>query len=607
MGQGGSLQSGIQSWEGKWQFQRCEGLGSDKFTSDTIVRIRIAEQRCTMEFHDNAEQQHLLLCGDISGTEADVWEEAPADAIHLANSFGAKSTAGSWRLVWVEEPTCLRMEFKGDQASATACVDWRITSDSEMKVSTMNDLTFVFQRLPSEAEGMDGPAPVSWLRDHGRPLDTAEERMAALDQVAKLITVHLDDISAVHERDRVFPARFDGTQKMMLGGIANYKALIPKFIEPEIIQDACPPPAKGGVEADWCIMNESKGVCINVAPWNAPVTLCLIPALAMLASGNRVVIKPPELVPNISALLRRLCQKYLQGLVWVEEGGKEAVNRLIDEGADHLVFTGGGPVGKIVAARCAKMLTPVTLELGGKSPVFIDKGLSSEMMDSAVREILETKVYKTGQFCCAHDYALVHDEAWDTFLSLLRKKLEEVGAKRNVAMIGRRQYEETKKKLECAGVECVPPLEGEFTPNDEAMTIPMTGLVNPSFESLVLTDEIFGPLLPICRVGSVSEAIGIINRKVTAKPLIAYCYTQDSKSSDCFAQRVSAGNIAVNSGPARMLANYNAGFGGVGPSGSGTHFWGLEGLREFTNRKSVIRARGGFAKSYFSGPPAPPS
>merc|ERR1719277_2797902 len=123
---------------------------------------------------------------------------------------------------------------------------------------------------------------------------------------------------------------------------------------PEQIDDACPAPLQAGVPADWTVVNEPKGVGVNISPWNAPVQLSVIPMIGMVAAGNTCVIKPPDLVPNVSKLFRQLCQRYLDGYVWVEEGGRDAVERLIDEGADHLVFTGGGEIAKAIAARCAQ-------------------------------------------------------------------------------------------------------------------------------------------------------------------------------------------------------------------------------------------------------------
>jgi acyl-CoA reductase-like NAD-dependent aldehyde dehydrogenase len=126
------------------------------------------------------------------------------------------------------------------------------------------------------------------------------------------------------------------------------------------LEDTCPLILKSGVEAEFKAVKEPKGVCIVIAPWNAPVTLAWVPMLGMIAAGNRVVIKPAEVTPNVAIVIRRLCHKYLPGLVWVEEGAREAAERLMDEGADHLVFTGSGEVGKLVMARCARTLTPLT-------------------------------------------------------------------------------------------------------------------------------------------------------------------------------------------------------------------------------------------------------
>merc|ERR1719210_2268167 len=132
------------------------------------------------------------------------------------------------------------------------------------------------------------------------------------------------------------------------------------------------------------------------------------------------------------------------------------------------------------------------------------------------------------------------------------------------------------------------------------MTLPMSGLLSPSFDKGVLTDEIFGPLLPIVKVRGVHEAIEIVNRIPTGRALIGYCYSEDTAAVDAFLAGTSTGNVAVNAGPQRFHLNFNAGFGGIGPSGSGVHMRGREALREFTNRKHVCRAKDGFARSFFS-------
>lgn len=458
---------------------------------------------------------------------------------------------------------------------------------------------------------VEGPAggPVAWLRQHGRPLATAGQRKEVLERALAMISDNIDAISAAQEQDRVFPSKFNGVAQMIIGGCKMYLSLVDEWLTPEKLEDTCPPPMRAGVEAEWCVVNEAKGVCINVSPWNAPVQLSVIPMLGMLASGNHVVIKPPDLVPHVSALLRQLVQRYLDGYVWVEEGGKEAVERLIDEGADHLVFTGGGEIAKVVAARCAKHLTPMTLELGGKSPVYFDCSLEGAMLDDAVREILELKVFKTGQFCCAHDYALVHTGLWDTFCQKFEAAVRAVGEKRHVALIGPRQYASLKEKIaemSSHNVPCIPPMEGDMVPDDKAMTIPFSGFLQPPLSSHFMREEIFAPALPILKVADHNEAIDIINKMATGKPLIAYCYSKDMQVVQDFIARTSSGNVAVNSGPQRMLMNFNCAFGGCGPSGMGVSFWGREALREFSNRKHVLLAKDGFAKSFFSGPPPAP-
>jgi len=343
-----------------------------------------------------------------------------------------------------------------------------------------------------------------------------------------------------------------------------------------------------------------------IAPWNAPVTLAWIPMLGMLAAGNRVVIKPAEITPNVAIVVRRLCHKYLPGLVWVEEGAREAAERLIDEGADHLVFTGSGEVGKLVMARCAQTLTPVTLELGGKSPMFVDRGLNDAMLGDVVREVLELKVYKTGQFCCAHDYALVHRDIFEAFCEKLKAAIEGLGEKRHVIMIGQRQYAGVKSKLDeavSAGAVCLPPLEGSNVPDDTNMTLPFTALLQTPASSSVLTSEIFGPILPIIQVESVQDAIDTVNHVPTGTPLISYCYSSDAASAEAFEMGTSSGMLVVNGGPQRLMANYHVAFGGAGPSGTGVHMWGRRALAEFSHSRHICTAKNGFAKSFFSGPP----
>jgi len=562
-----------------------------------------------MEHMIPAQNMHLLFCADFDGSLQPSPYAKPTVA-HWAEGEGPKT--GQFRNLWLEEPNAFRTEYQDwmGKTGKTMRLDRRLISkDSiEMTVHILEGENIIvgpcktFMKRTSDV----GPEPIAWLRKCGKSMKTAQARKEALLQMKKLVMENIDAFSSGHEADRVFPSKFNGVAGMIAHGLEAYEGLVEAFMQPEELADMSPSLLRAGVEADYCVVKEPLGVCINISPWNAPVQLSLMPVMAMLAAGNHVVVKPPELTPTIGKLLRNLCQTYLHGYVWVEEGGKDTLERLIDERADKVVFTGGGEIAKHIAARCAQHLTPVALELGGKSPAFVDGELSDDLLNDIVREVLQLKVVKTGQFCCAHDYLLVHQQMYDRFVSKLQAELEALGGQRNVKVIGRRQYDALKRKFESAQVsaeKCLPELKGDCVFDDAEMSIPMTFLLEPSWESELMTQEIFGPLLPVYKVNDVTDAIARVNAVPTGKPLIAYCYSMDAAAVNAFIAEISCGNIAVNSGPQRMISNTEVTFGGVGNSGCGAAFWGKEVMNEFSNRKHVIKAKNGFAKSFFSGPP----
>lgn len=609
----------VKDWTGSWELVRRENwkvylgyCGVPDAAHEAAEkapdwhRYRVDMGAFTMDHQIPGQKLHLHFRSDINGQ----WQDSPYPRPTVAHwADGKEAKLPCWRHQWVQPGVHFKTEipnFLGKEGK-TLHLERHLVSASEIKMTAhikegealVIGPCYTYAKKVSD----NGPAPISYLRKKGKSLATAEQRIEALEQVFKMVSENLDAISDAQEADRVVPARFNPGQ--LQGACRMYQSLVAEWMEPEILEDTCPKPLTGGVEASFTVVKEPKGVCINVSPWNAPMTLSVIPMLGMLAAGNHVVVKPPDQTPAFSATFRRLCQKYLHGYVWVEEGGKDAVERLIDEGADHLVFTGGAEIAKHVAARCAMMLTPVTLELGGKSPLFIDSGLSESVLNDAVREVLELKVYKTGQFCCAHDYALVHGDIYNSFTEKLKAAIEGLGEKRHVRLLGRRQYEAVKAKLDSCPGERMPPMQGAYQPDDENMTIPFTCLPGATQEDLIMKEEVFGPLLPILKVAGAEEAIQIINGLPTGKPLIAYCYSETPENISAFSSLTSSGMLAINSGPMRMISNHNAGIGGIGPSGTGRSMWGKEALREFSNRKHVVQAQKGcFAKSYFSGPPA---
>jgi aldehyde dehydrogenase (NAD+) len=312
------------------------------------------------------------------------------------------------------------------------------------------------------------------------------------------------------------------------------------------------------------------------------------------------VVKPPDAAPKTSALLHELVAASLAPeAVTVIEGGASLCEGLIDLGFDHLMFTGGTEIGRKVMARAAKTLTPVTLELGGKNPVFIDS-MGDGMLKAAVKEIVGTKAYFAGEFCQCHDLCLVVESMWDRFLEALRAEIESLGERRMVHLIHERQYMRVKLMLEKHHGEALPSTP---QPDDAGLRLPVTAIIEPDAQDPIMQDEVFGPLWPILRVSSVQAAIEKANRLPTGKPLVSYYYGEVPENADLWLATTSSGSLAVNAGPMRLQSNFNSAIHGVGNSGmGGASIWGEHVFDTFSHKKHVVRPKGGaFAGSLWGG------
>ena len=244
-------------------------------------------------------------------------------------------------------------------------------------------------------------------------------RKGQIMALMKVITEAAERISAAQAEDGVCPSSFQGAAGMLTGAAYFYMGSIEGWSAPKDLVDSLPAERRNGIECDWSCVMEPKGVVLNIAPWNAPILLSVLPCLGALAAGNCCVIKPPEHCPKTSALLVELIGGALAPeAVTVVEGGPEVCEGLIDLGFDHIMFTGGTEIGKLVMARAARTLTPVTLELGGKNPVMIDE-MGDGMLNAVIAEIVSTKQYFSGEFCQCHDTLLVVDSMWDRFTAAL--------------------------------------------------------------------------------------------------------------------------------------------------------------------------------------------
>jgi aldehyde dehydrogenase (NAD+) len=340
-------------------------------------------------------------------------------------------------------------------------------------------------------------------------------------------------------------------------------------------------PGKGWVQP------EPFGVALVIAPWNYPVQLLIEPVAAALAAGNCVLAKPSELAPACSAALARLLPRYVDNdAVVVVEGGVEETTALLEQRWDHIFFTGSTAVGRIVAAAAAKHLTPTVLELGGKSPTYVH---SSADLDVAARRIAWGKFLNAGQTCIAPDYVLVDHQVRDQLVDLLA---EQVGSfygrdPQQSASFGRivnERHLERLKGLLSKGAGAVV-TGGTFDDSDRFLAPTIT--VDPSPDSPVMQEEIFGPILPVLGIDGPDAATAFINAR--AKPLALYVFGDDDAAIDTVVDGTSSGGVCINQ-TLMHLVPADLPFGGVGDSGMGAYH-GQTGFDVFSHHKSVLRKR----------------
>lgn len=324
---------------------------------------------------------------------------------------------------------------------------------------------------------------------------------------------------------------------------------------------------------------EPLGVALIIGPWNYPVHLVLAPLVAAVAAGNCAVLKPSEHTPACSALLARLVPQYLDtDAVAVVEGEADATQALLDQAVDHCFFTGGPEIAKHVMAGAAKHLTPVTLELGGKSPVIVAADANVEV---AARRIAFAKLLNSGQTCVAPDYILVDRSIRDGFVDKLTKAITEFTDGSTVPIVSERHAGRLAGLIEKAGGNTV----RGGTIDAAAKRAEPTVIVDPDADSELMREEIFGPVLPVVTVDSMDDAIAHVQQG--PKPLAVYLFSESRASEERVLSEISNGGTAIN---ALMYHLFVPGlpFGGVGNSGTGAYHgkWGFE---TFSHRKAVLR------------------
>ncbi|XP_043241331.1 aldehyde dehydrogenase family 3 member B1-like isoform X3 [Amphibalanus amphitrite] len=331
------------------------------------------------------------------------------------------------------------------------------------------------------------------------------------------------------------------------------------------------------------VLPEPHGVVLVMGAWNYPLQLSLVPVSGAIAAGNCVVIKPSDLSPATSAFIADTLPRYVDSRCFpVVCGGIPESTQLLEQQFDYIFYTGSSAVGKIVREASNKHLTPVTLELGGKSPVWLDETVN---MDYAVRRILWGKVINLGQTCIAPDYLLCTKATEARFLAMAKQVLKEwFGDKPEEAVelgriVNQRHFERVKKLLESSGKVA---LGGRSNAKD--LFIEPTVLTDVKPDDSVMQEEIFGPVLPIVNVQSAAEAIHFINSRPS--PLALYSFSSNSGVNERFVRDTTSGAVTINDVLVHMAVE-ELPFGGVGMSGMGAYH-GKFSFDTFTHYKPVL-------------------
>lgn len=336
------------------------------------------------------------------------------------------------------------------------------------------------------------------------------------------------------------------------------------------------------------VIPQPLGVVGIIVPWNYPLFLAVSPLAAALAAGNRVMIKMSEFTPRTGELLAELVAKYFAADdVAVVLGDATVGADFARLPFDHLLFTGSTKVGHDIMRMAADNLTPVTLELGGKSPAIIGPDYS---MDKAAERIMVGKLLNAGQTCIAPDYVLVpagREQAFiDAARAVVAKCFPELAITPDyTSIVNDRHYQRLKGYVTDAQARGarIEPLSTSM-PDEERRKLPPLALLNVDDTMRVMQDEIFGPLLPVLPYKDLDAAIAYVNQH--PRPLALYCFENDAGRRDRMLNETVAGGVTIND-TILHIAQEDLPFGGVGPSGMG-HYHGIEGFKTFTKQKAVF-------------------
>jgi len=427
-----------------------------------------------------------------------------------------------------------------------------------------------------------------FLRD-GPP--TLEKRIERLDRAISVLVDHRQDIVKALNED--YGSRSpEATQFTELGAsigpLKHARDNLKRWMKPE--KRALSPAILGLFGAKAEVRFQPKGVVGVISPWNFPVNLTFAPLAGILAAGNRAMIKPSEYTPATSALMARMIGgAFSEEEIAVVTGGPDVGEAFAHLAFDHLIFTGATGIARHVMRAAADNLVPLTLELGGKSPVVLGK--SADLKTAAAR-IMNGKTLNAGQICLAPDYVLAPKESLEGFVGEAQAAVAQMfpTLKDNpdyTAIINQRHYDRIMgyiddAKAKGARVVVINPKDEDLSQQEHRKIAP-TLIIDPTDDMKVMQEEIFGPVLPVKTYSAVGEAVDYINAH--DRPLGLYYFGADASEQAAVLGATTSGGVTVND-VIFHIAQEELPFGGIGPSGMGGYH-GHDGFKEFSHRRAV--------------------
>ncbi len=432
------------------------------------------------------------------------------------------------------------------------------------------------------------------------------ERMDALDTLLDITLSIKEDLADAleadfHHQNRSITAIWE--LGGVIGRIEHVRANLASWMKHSPRELSAP---QEGAYAE--VRYQPKGVIGNMVPWNFPGDISLGPLVDILAAGNRCIIKPSDLNPHAGEVIRSYVNRqFPEDLVGVVTGGMELSKAFASVPFDHLLFTGGPEIARQVMRAAAENLTPVTLELGGKTPaIVVDDAITRETFS----DILAAKAAKSGQVCITTDYVFIPEERLEESIALMQEIWAEmfptfVESPEATGIINMRHFERLTGYLEDArakGVDLIELNPSGETANPETRKFPLTLAINPGNDTAVMQNEIFGPILPVKTYREIDQVIDFVN--AGHRPLALYIFTNTPELAENILSRTISGGASVNA--AIMQAAHPAlPFGGIGNSGMGCHH-GHEGFLQFSHARSVFHldtaAADAFGRPPYSGP-----